>query len=113
MVESILADVLANPGHWLAYMLAVCAIVVAVALKGISRKSRINVSTLGLAVLLAVLVTPVYKDLAEQIRQCAPGWWTWLTWPSIAFLYAVQGGSALASGRLLSKWIFVHEKDGK
>ncbi|WP_412530393.1 hypothetical protein [Burkholderia lata] len=110
MLESTLVYVRANPWISIAYVLTVSALVFANALKGLPDESRIRVSTLGLAPLLAMSVAPVYQDLAEQIPQGMPSWIRWLT---MAFLYAFQGGSALVAGRLISKWIFAHANGSK
>lgn len=65
--------------------------------------TRINVCTIVLAVILAALIAPVYKDLVAQIPATASGMSRWLP---IGFFYAVQGASALCGARFLSRWIF-------
>ena len=110
MIESVLSHVHAHLWHALAYTLAVGSTVLGVSLKDSACETRINVSTLALAVLIAVLVAPAYKDLSEQIQGSGPSWFTWLP---VAFLYTVQGGSALMGARFLSNWVFAHERDGK
>lgn len=72
--------------------------------------TRIDVCTVVLAVGLAVLVTPFYTGLAAQIPPTTLSMSKWLY---IAFLYALQGASALYGARLVSRWIFAPAKDGK
>ncbi|WP_241299355.1 hypothetical protein [Burkholderia stabilis] len=72
--------------------------------------TRINVCTVFLAVVLAALVTPVYKGLAAQIPPSTSSMFKSLY---VAFLYALQGVSAMYAARYISRWIFAHAPEAR
>ncbi|WP_459622901.1 hypothetical protein [Burkholderia sp. 3C] len=72
--------------------------------------TRINVCTLVLAVVLAVFIAPVYKDLVALIPGTVSGICRWLF---IAFVSAAAGTSAVYGARPISRWIFAHAATGR